>query len=99
MKDANDILREDGIDALRAEFDRMEPFEPEQRHTNGNGGRVDAPSLQPKLAATTTTAPLPPLRWIDMSGWDYEPVPEREWAILNRVPLRQAGLFSGEGGT
>src|SRR5262249_22062093 len=49
--------------------------------------------------ATTTTAPLLPLRWIDMSGWDYEPVPEREWAILNRVPLRQAGLFSGEGGT
>jgi len=34
-----------------------------------------------------------------MSGWDYEPVPEREWAILNRVPLKQAGLFSGEGGT
>src|SRR5262249_52146955 len=25
--------------------------------------------------------------------------PEREWSILNRVPLRQAGLFSGEGGT
>src|SRR5262249_27933280 len=32
-------------------------------------------------------------------NWDSEPVPEREWAILNRVPLRQAGLFSGEGGT
>jgi len=26
-------------------------------------------------------------------------VPERKWAILNRVPLNQAGLFSGEGGT
>jgi RecA-family ATPase len=26
-------------------------------------------------------------------------VPEREWAIPNRVPLKQAGLFSGEGGT
>ena len=34
-----------------------------------------------------------------MSNWDHEPVPEREWAILNRVPLKQAGLFSGEGGT
>jgi RecA-family ATPase len=41
---------------------------------------------------------LPPLKWLDMSNWDHEPRPEREWAILNRVPLRQAGLFSGEGG-
>jgi AAA domain-containing protein/bifunctional DNA primase/polymerase-like protein len=40
-----------------------------------------------------------PLQWLDMSNWDHEPVPERKWAILNRVPLNQAGLFSGEGGT
>ena len=39
-----------------------------------------------------------PLPWIDMSKWDNQPRPERDWAILNRVPLRQAGLFSGEGG-
>jgi RecA-family ATPase len=45
-------------------------------------------------------APTPaPLPWINMSNWDDEPVPEREWAILNRVPLRQVGLVSGEGGT
>src|SRR5262249_50354865 len=37
--------------------------------------------------------------WLDMSNWDSEPVPEREWAIKDRVPLKQAGLFSGEGGT
>jgi RecA-family ATPase len=42
---------------------------------------------------------LPKLQWLDMSNWDREPVPEREWAILDRVPLNQAGLFSGEGGT
>ena len=39
------------------------------------------------------------LGWQDMARWDSEPVPEREWAIKDRVPLRQAGLFSGEGGT
>src|SRR5580700_5742268 len=33
-----------------------------------------------------------------MSRWDVEPVPERKWAIRDRVPLNQAGLFSGEGG-
>jgi RecA-family ATPase len=39
------------------------------------------------------------LEWLDMSNWDHEPIPEREWAIRDRVPLKQAGLFSGEGGT
>jgi RecA-family ATPase len=42
---------------------------------------------------------IAPLAWLDMSSWDHEPIPEREWAILDRVPLKQAGLFSGEGGT
>jgi RecA-family ATPase len=36
--------------------------------------------------------------WLDMSRWDEEPKPERQWAIPGCVPLRQAGLFSGEGG-
>jgi len=38
------------------------------------------------------------IEWLDMSNWDSEPVPERKWAIKDRVPLNQAGLFSGEGG-
>ena len=33
-----------------------------------------------------------------MSRWDDEPRPEREWVILDRVPVNQVGLFSGEGG-
>jgi RecA-family ATPase len=40
-----------------------------------------------------------PIQWLDMSAWDREPVPVRQWAIKDRVPLNQAGLFSGEGGT
>jgi RecA-family ATPase len=40
-----------------------------------------------------------PLTWLDMSSWDHVPAPERQWAIRDRVPLKQAGLFSGEGGT
>lgn len=42
---------------------------------------------------------LQPLQWLDMSNWDTEPAPQRKWAIKDRVPLNQAGLFSGEGGT
>jgi RecA-family ATPase len=42
---------------------------------------------------------LPALPWLDMANWDNEPAPERQWAIKDRVPLNQAGLLSGEGGT
>jgi RecA-family ATPase len=37
--------------------------------------------------------------WLDMSNWDNVPVPTRKWAIRDRVPLNQVGLFSGEGGS
>ncbi len=48
---------------------------------------------------TGNTLPVnAPVKWLDMSKWDGEPVPERKWAIKDRVPLNQAGLFSGEGG-
>jgi RecA-family ATPase len=40
-----------------------------------------------------------PLHWLDISDWDSKAIPERKWAIRDRVPLNQAGLFSGEGGT
>ena len=50
------------------------------------------------LEQRNADAAAPPLRWLDMSTWDDEPRPEREWAIPNRVPLKQVGLFSGEGG-
>jgi hypothetical protein len=43
--------------------------------------------------------PGAPLQWLDMSSWDHVPIPERKWSIRDRVPLKQAGLFSGEGGT
>src|SRR5262249_32679053 len=54
--------------------------------------RTKGPALEQDAAAWPAPA------WLDMSCWDIEPVPERKWAILNRVPLNQAGLFSGEGG-
>jgi RecA-family ATPase len=53
----------------------------------------------PPIAVDKNAPPSPPLQWLDMSTWDTDPVPERKWAIKDRVPLNQAGLFSGEGGT
>src|SRR5215831_8590410 len=44
-------------------------------------------------------AELEPLPWVDLYRWHGKPAPQREWAIKDLVPLRQTGLFSGEGGT
>lgn len=37
------------------------------------------------------------LSFIDMSTWDTTPVPPREWAVRERIPLQQPTLLSGEG--
>jgi RecA-family ATPase len=58
---------------------------------------VASPSIIP--GKEKTESDRAPLQWLDMSKWDNEPVPERRWAIRDRVPANQAGLFSGEGGT
>jgi RecA-family ATPase len=57
------------------------------------------PAESPDEFGFNGSATVDPIKWLDMSNWDSEPVPERKWAIRNRVPLNQAGLFSGEGGT
>ena len=41
----------------------------------------------------------PPLKFLDMTDWDYRPFAERRWVVENRVPVKQAGYFSGEGGS
>ena len=40
---------------------------------------------------------LEPLKWLDMSNWDNEPTPKREWTVQDRIPARQVTLLSGEG--
>ena len=56
-------------------------------------GRDD---LSQKIEATKPYHPRPqpsPIR-----QWDGEPVPELEYAVPDRFPLENVGLFSGEGG-
>jgi RecA-family ATPase len=87
----------DAVQSIIADgLDRWQQRQEKQKrkgngHYNGVGGHAPPPN-----GPTNDNAPL---AWINMSSWDAEPVPEREWAIKDRVPLRQAGLFSGEGGT
>jgi RecA-family ATPase len=55
---------------------------------------INADDNAAKANTKDKAAPLP---FINMSNWDDEPLPELEWAVLDRIPLRQVTLFSGEG--
>src|SRR5262249_18519920 len=55
-------------------------------------------SVEAERRAEGNDAAAAPWIWIDMSRWDEASPPAREWAIKDRVPLRQVGLMSGEGG-
>jgi RecA-family ATPase len=45
----------------------------------------------------TSTLTVPPLPFINFANWDHEPIPEYEWSVLGRYPLRQTVLSTGEG--
>jgi len=50
------------------------------------GGEPSSPS--------SSGAPLP---FINILEWYGRPVPDREWCVLYRIPMRNVTLFSGEG--
>jgi DNA polymerase len=39
----------------------------------------------------------PAMPFIDMSNWDWEPVPEQPYTVPDRVPLHEVAMFYGEG--
>src|SRR5262245_24747092 len=59
-------------------------FDDEQPKARTNG------NLQQSTAAV--------LRRIDLARYDNEPIPTREWGVLERFPRRAVCLLSGEGG-
>jgi hypothetical protein len=40
-----------------------------------------------------------PLVYVDISKWINAPVPQRRWAVLNRIPAKNTTVLSGTGGT
>jgi RecA-family ATPase len=47
--------------------------------------------------AQTNAVLAGPLPFIDMGLWDSTPAPLRPWAVIDRIPINQPTLFSGEG--
>ena len=63
-----------------------------------SGGFIQMALLEHDRDHVDEDAPIA-LPFIDYSNWDQEPIPDRDWAVLDRIPLRQTSLFSGEGGS
>jgi RecA-family ATPase len=64
---------------------------------SGNEPPTPPPTSKPTPAPDAPADQIAPLPFISILGWHGEPVPEREWCVLNRVPMRNVTLFSGEG--
>jgi RecA-family ATPase len=65
----------------------------------------DTPHWTPETNTIATPAPaqadnaaLEPLVFIDIVTWQGQPIPEREWAVRDRIPARAVTLLSGDGG-
>jgi RecA-family ATPase len=70
-------------------------------HDQMNGGRerlpgadYEAPGADDRQKSTSE----PALPFINIAAWQNTPAPEREWAVRDRVPLKNVTLLSGEGG-
>jgi RecA-family ATPase len=51
----------------------------------------------PTPEQTDAEAKAAEFSFINLSGWRFDNVPAREWAVPDRIPLRQVNLFTGEG--
>jgi|tagenome__1003787_1003787.scaffolds.fasta_scaffold20940906_4 RecA-family ATPase len=80
-RDVNDILREEGVEGVRRAHDQARRYEP-------NGGKARQGGNEDDHE---------PLAFVDIGAWATREPPEREWAVQDRFPLRNVGLFSGEG--
>jgi RecA-family ATPase len=90
-RDINDVIRQDGDKVAQHKLDNSsETYRPEQEDV----AESNVFQIKPREQKAEK-----PLSWVSMSSWDGEAIPQRQWAIRDRVPLHQAGLFSGEGGT
>jgi RecA-family ATPase len=62
-----------------------------------NLARISKPKQRAKANNGASPEPLPSLPFIDIEAWENAPVPPRQWAVQDRIPLRQPTLLTGEG--
>src|SRR5262249_54756130 len=64
--------------------------------TTNEGGFLK--DLMKKVSATANRTDIAPITYVNIAEWIDAPVPQREWAVLNRVPATNVTILSGTGG-
>jgi RecA-family ATPase len=100
-KDVSDWLDADSRNARRLvdvcfDVPIWEPPNPENGTEETTAESEDATATEQAIEAKTEVKEAP-LTFIRLTDWHDRPVPERKWAVLNRVPLHNVTLLSGEG--
>jgi RecA-family ATPase len=68
----------------------------EETTENTSAESEDATATEPAIEGKTEVKQAP-LTFIRLIDWHNRPAPEREWVVLNRIPLNNVTLLSGEG--
>jgi hypothetical protein len=71
---------------------------PDDVAANAAAEAVEKDTRAETSAESKPASEPPPLPFIDIAAWDGATVPEREWVVQDRVPLKNVTLLSGEGG-
>lgn len=85
--DINDTLKTEGPDAVRARHDKAHQKARGKKQPNGQ----DQTAKQDKADDDC-------LSMLDVSAWEGVVVPQRDWAVRDRIVRRAVTLLSGEGG-
>jgi RecA-family ATPase len=99
--DVTDWLEAGGTsqELYRLVDERAYTHEPEERKEPATLGELinldDPTPLVPEQNPERNA--LKPLPFVNMTSWDSTAPPDREWAVRNRIPIRQVTLISGEG--
>jgi RecA-family ATPase len=70
---------------------------PDWHPTGKINGNDTGATLSAADGAAHTPEVLPPLPFVNINAWCDRAPPPREWAVLERFPLRNVSLLSGEG--
>lgn len=86
-----------GIDETEAQarMDRASKAPPDSRPAERRNGHATS---EANSANDPNPGFAPPLPFINIAAWQGTAAPEREWAVRDRVPLKNVTLLSGEGG-
>jgi phage/plasmid primase-like uncharacterized protein len=90
-KDFNDSVRACGLEAVRDVIKRA--IEREAKPDPD-------PEPPPDVGESPPDQTPPPrlLRVISSADWQDKPVPQRRWAVRNRIPMRAVTILAGDGG-